>query len=201
MTAIVFNGRDAIKWGTANISRVYAGTALVWSKNVGLPYTNALAALPAEWTTTHGTWTPTAFNGNNGLSGNSIGGAQSMHKTISAYNVHVSVTFSVASKGGASVTLLARDTALGGYYSCKYENLSATGHLTILANGAQLGAWNIPGAPKQGVMELSCVGTTITAKIGAVSHSVTDASIHEPGTVGIEAQGGGWLRNVSVTAA
>ena len=198
MTAIVFNGRDAIKWGTTNIARVYAGAALVWSKAVGLPYANALATVPAGWTTLSGTWTPTTILTQQGIAGNGTVPTRSVHSTISAYNVRVSIHFNVTKSTQSNVSLLARDTPLGTYYLCHY---TALGRLELSVNSTILGAWAIPGGPRQGTMELSCIGTTITAKIGAVSHSVTDASIHEAGTVGMEAAVGGWFRDISVTAA
>jgi len=196
MTAIVFNGRNAIKWGTTNVARVYAGATLVWSVAVGLPYTNALASMPAGWTVQRGTWIQKTIGANAWLTASGAG-AMSTSNTISAYNVRVTVVFSVNSPG-ASVGLVARDSLLGGHYQCDY---TYTGALSISLTGTPLGSWIIPGAPKSGTMELSCIGTTITAKIGAVSHSGTDAAIHDPGTVGFEAASNGWVRDIHVTAA
>ena len=203
MTAISFNSRAAVKWGTVDLSRVYCGSALVWSKAVGLPFTLASWAFtpgPA-WTVLSGQFKSATLGGkSDSLMGASATNSVAIHNTIMAQNLTMSARV-VADGTGDYVALLLRVNGTS-YYAGEYaDGLASFLRISKVVNGVrtQLGSWNVPRAVAAQFV-FSAMGDTLTVTRGAVTHSVHDTTFTS-GQIGVLATNGDGFNDLAVTAA
>jgi hypothetical protein len=210
MTAITFNGRDAIKWGATDLDRVYAGNTLVWSKATGLPYSTTFSDTPgavgSAWTVLTGTWKAGSTGGQTGITTLIGPVAIALHSTIRAGNVNITARVT-ADGAGAYIGLIARATG-NTYYLGEYADVPPAGvtpgnsimRIVKVVGGVRtvLGTWTLVRVATT-LMSFSAVGSTLTISRGSTVNSVTDAQLTY-GAIGIEGDNTGGINTLNATA-
>ena len=207
MTAISFNSRAAVKLGTVDLSRVYCGATLLWSKAVGLPFTlTSWATTPGPaWTVLSGQFKSTTLGGqSDALMGSStVAKSVALHNTITATNLTMAARVNVDGAGNF-VALLLRASGTS-YYAGEYADggagMSSFMRISKVVNGVrtQLGSWGVPRVITTQFM-FSAIGDTLTVTRGAVTHSVQDTTFTS-GQIGVLATSGDGFNDLRVTAA
>lgn len=193
--AMTFNAVNSAMLGGTALNRIYCGPTLVWSRGVGLPYTDS--TFPnGSWTARLGTWKSYVQNGN--YYGASATGSASTYSGINAANVRISAT--VRAEGATGwAGLWARVSADGQtYYSGEYCDDSdhvfngiavprTFLRIAKVVGGVRtvLGTWYQSDRPIKTGLVFSVTGPTLTVTRGSVSQTVTDSSITSPGGIGL----------------